>query len=384
MSPGEINHVFNDQFSISTKNITDEGFVQADAIMSRVGIAVYKAGEFEDFKSFGASNADDDIRVYRPEETLFNDTTLKSFSNKPVTLGHPINGEVNSKNAKRLSVGSIGDNVTRSGDMMKSRITITDEDAINSMDAGTKFLSVGYQGKIIAEKGITDSGESYDAKLIFMKGNHVALTDSPRAGIQCKVLDEKQKKRVKMSKVKIKGIEVEINDSAYQAVTTLLDSYEEVAAQADSLQETINALNESIAALNEEKVNLTANLDALRSELEGMSNDETALNEKVDEKVELIDSVRQYIPNFKFSGKTEREIKEEVIKSFNDSFIGEGKSNEYIAARMDAAIENANKYRNGSSVISKINDSAIHGQQKISIHDIKQQRIQELNKRGNK
>jgi len=362
MTTNEVNHNFSDSFQISSRIITDEGFVQADAIMSKVGIAEYHAGEFGNYKDFGASSPEEKIRVYRPASTLFNDATLKSFSNKPVTLGHPAGGEVNSKNAKSVSVGTIGDIISKDGDSMKSRITITDQKAIDEMESGKSFLSIGYKGKIIVEKGMTDSGENFDAKLVFMKGNHVALTERPRAGEDCKVIDEK-KEVLNMSKVKINGIDVSINDEAVQAVSTLIDSNSQKESK-------ILELEEKVKTLNDEKTKLEASNEVIKQKLESL-NDEDLINSKVQERINLVDSVSKYIPEFEFSGKTDREIKVAAIKHFNDSYDDTDKCDVSVSATLEASIfYGKSKKESHSEVVKKINDSA------FSKGEVQQQKTQ--------
>jgi hypothetical protein len=324
MSSEFISHSFNDiQDFSNTREITDEGFIRTDARMSRVGIAEYMAGEFGNFELFGVDSSKDIIRVYRPSETLFNDSTLRSFEGKPVTNNHP-DGNVNPKNAKDVQVGHIGDNVRRDDDSMRARLTITDESAINAINEGKVGLSIGYSGELKIQKGITDDGEKFDAVLTNMKGNHVALTNSPRAGIKCKLLDENLHKieGKKMTTVNFSGKDVEVSDQASQ---TLNDDLKEMKVKCKSL-------SDEVASLKKDKEVLSGTVDALKEQI----SDSESFDLAVSERVELIDSVRRFLPDdFEFSGKSEREINIEFIKKIHPDFIADEKSDEYLRARAD-------------------------------------------------
>ena len=336
---------FTDIQRISTRTITDEGFMQADADLSMTGVVEYMAAEFNDYQQFGASDPDDIIRVYRPPDTLFQDSTLKSFANKPVTNGHPVEGKVTPKNARREQIGHIGDSVNRRGNSIRGRLTITDENAIKDVQNGILGLSVGYNGRIVAEKGFTGEGEQYDAVLQTMVGNHVALTDNPRAR-DARILDSKKRNKT-MSKVKINGIEVDVNDSAMQAVQTLID-------QSEADQKEMEVLKAKLAKMADERKEIEAQI----KKLSGERNDE-AIEKKVQARLALVDSIHKVLPEFDCNNKTAKEIKIAFVHSFNDTFNAEDKSNDYIDASFDTALTFASQAKKEDKESDKYGDRRI-------------------------
>ena len=121
-----------DKIGISARTFTDEGFLIVEsARIARSGIQEYFAGEL------GLNDRDpfDVIKIYRPEEEVFNQDSMKSFSNKPVTNNHP-KELVSSKNAKELQVGFSGDDVLKDGIFITTKLTITDQASIDDIESG--------------------------------------------------------------------------------------------------------------------------------------------------------------------------------------------------------------------------------------------------------
>lgn len=343
--------IFSDVSNITTRHVTDEGFLQADALLSHTGVVNYLASEFSNFQEFGKKNINDVIRVYRPPSVIFADDTLNSFSNKIVTNEHPVQGSVNIDNVKDEQVGHIGENVKRSGNFIRAKLTITDRNAINKIQDGTSGLSVGYLGEIKPESGKTPDGQEFDAVLTSMSGNHVALTSNPRAK-DARILDSQKTEVKTMSKVKINDIEVEVNEEAKQPVQTLIDSNASMAEQIKSLKDELKTVNDSKELLAEEVVKLKESL-----------NDEEAIEKMVASKIALVDSIKNYLEEFKPENKSQKEMKIEFVSHFNDSFSAEGKSDEYLDASFETAMVMAKKIKKQEL---EINDSDPYGDKRIN------------------
>jgi hypothetical protein len=58
----------------------------------------------------------------------------------------------------------------------------------------------------------------------------------------------------------------------------------------------------------------------------------------VQDRLDLIDSVREHISNYDASGKNTKEIKADLIRELDEEFEMEEKSDEYINARFDGAL----------------------------------------------
>lgn len=172
---------------------TPEGYlVCQNAILARTGPQDYYKSEI--YLEFDGE--DELISVDRKSEQVFNDKTLSSFENKPVTNEHP-NESVTVDNYKNYAIGYVRDvrkSVYNSQDVIIGNLVITDPTAISEIESKERYeLSCGYD---------CDITEGDNPEQINIRGNHVALCKEGRAGI-AKIrdsydLDKKEfKKRVR-------------------------------------------------------------------------------------------------------------------------------------------------------------------------------------------
>lgn len=168
----------------STRTLTPEGYLQATAAVTRVGVQMYPASDF-------GIDSDEEIGVLRPAETVFHPETIESLKMKPIVLLHP-EQDVDSTNHSRLSIGSVGEKVEAiDGERLGASIQITD-DAIVKQILGREIeeLSLGYEVFIISEEG-NFSGKNYVYKMDGpMLNNHLAVVPEGRCGDSVKILDK--------------------------------------------------------------------------------------------------------------------------------------------------------------------------------------------------
>ena len=151
---------------------TPEGYlICTDAILARTGKQQYLHDEvFHD-------GSNETIDLDRPYDEVFNEKTLASFENKPITVEHP-QEDVNVGNYKDYSVGYVRD--VRQGkvdgtDVIIGNLVITDQEAIDEVESGNMTdLSCGYDCDVV--------GSGNDYKQANIRGNHVALCKEGRAG----------------------------------------------------------------------------------------------------------------------------------------------------------------------------------------------------------
>jgi len=170
-----------DRFKIDSKRIySDEGFLKVPARIGRSGIQEYSAIEM------GMTDREphEKVTVLRPEEEVFSDATLKSFGFKPITNNHPPE-LLDSKNAKKFSVGMSDRKVIRDGDFMATDLNVFDADAIADVEFGKAEISNGYTADIDFTPGVTSDGVQYDAIQRNIRGNHIAIVTRGRAGSDC-------------------------------------------------------------------------------------------------------------------------------------------------------------------------------------------------------
>ena len=291
---------------------TDEGFLVDTPVVARIGIQEYR-------------RADGSIRrEFRPPEEVFHADALASMRGKPITVDHPASGRVTSKDAHRVVVGTMLAEGKQDGDHVRTDITIHSPQAIGDR----RELSLGYTA-VLDETPGEWNGERYDAIQRNIRVNHLSVVKKGRAGVARLNLDSDeedfstQQEQQPMNVIKVKldsGLEydaapevsVELNKLRADATDarTKLDAAQ---AKADALQAKVDAHEDTLKTAREQ-----GRADAMaRLQLE-----DTATKLKVDH-----------------AGKTDREVKEAVIKAVRKDADLAGKSDVYIDAAYDMAVE---------------------------------------------
>lgn len=152
---------------------TDEGYIAAQAIVTKTGVFAYK-------------NADGTTRFeLRHPDEVFLQASLDSMKMIPVTDGHP-EGMVDASNAKDLQIGTVGETITPDGKDILATLRITHEDAIGSIDNGRIELSLGYTTKLVREDG-EYNGQRYTHRQTDIRYNHLSLVDRARVGASARL-----------------------------------------------------------------------------------------------------------------------------------------------------------------------------------------------------
>lgn len=307
---------------------TDEGYLVDTPIVGRVGIQLYK-------------NADGTIRrELRPAEEVFHADSLKSFAGKPVTDEHP--GEpVTAKNAKRLSVGTMQGEGKQDGDNVVAPIIIHDGEMIDKvMKGGKRELSLGYKVDLEETPGVWN-GQEYDAIQRNIRVNHLAIVPRGRAGNARLNLDrhdavsfnpqEENAMPENLSRIRLdSGLEYQAAPEVVVEVEKLRSDKAELTTHVDELQkqlDTVAAERDTLKSQvqSEDKVRSDA-LEAARAEVKARAElDKVAETFKVDG-----------------TGKTDREVKELVIKSVRTDADLTGKSDDYVNAAFDLTVSMKN------------------------------------------
>ena len=326
-----------DRLNITTaREYTDEGFLIVPARISRVGIQEYFASEM------GLTDREptDIIKVFRPEEEVFSEQSLKSFQNKPVTDNHPPE-LVTAKNSKQFSVGHSGPEVFRDGDFAKTILHVTDADAIAKIESGKVELSNGYTADIDWTPGVTPGGEQYDAVQRNIKGNHIAIVERGRAGPSCRVADNLTETgdKVIMAKITIDGVDFEISDQAAQAVGKLQTRLSDTK---HDLEEEKKKLKDKEEEEEDKKKEDKSTNDALQAKVDDalskIPNAET-LDKLVTDRTAVVDSVLKLVPDLKWQGKDAETLRKEVIALKCPDVKMDSVTTAYIDARFDMLVE---------------------------------------------
>ena len=292
-------------------------------IVGRAGIQLYK-------------NADGTVRrEFRPPEEVFNSDSLNSFVGKPITDGHPAE-MVNAKNAKSLLVGAIHTEGKQDGENVVAGITIHDADMIDKvMNGGKRELSLGYKVDIEEIAGEWN-GQQYDAIQRNIRINHLAIVPRGRAGNARLNLDRLDAESVitgenmpeNLSRIRLdSGLEYQAAPEVVVEVEKLRSDKAELTTRADSLQKQLD----TVAAERDTLKSQVASADKVRSDALAAARAEVKARAELDKVAEA----------FKVdgAGKTDREIKEAVIKSKRADADLSGKSDDYINAAFDLTVE---------------------------------------------
>lgn len=294
---------------------TDEGFLVDSPIVARVGIQEYR-------------RADGTIRrELRLPQEVFAPEALASMRGKPVTVGHPASGKVTSATAHRVTVGTMLSEGRQDGNNVRVDMVIHSPDAIGD----NRELSLGYTAHLDETPGVHPEFGPFDATQTGLHINHISVVKQARAGRIARLnLDGNedffnQQEQTTMTTVKVKldnGIEYDAAPEVSVELAKLRSDasgaqskLDAVTAQRDTLQAKVDAQKDEI-----EKAKAQGRADAL----ERLNLEATATKFKVDHK-----------------DKTDREVKEAVIKAVRKDADLKDKSDVYVDAAFDMAIEQA-------------------------------------------
>lgn len=168
---------------ITHREYTDEGFLKVPGRVARTGIQEYLAREL---------GLDGDpnriVRVYRPEDEVFNDSSLSTYDGATVTNDHP-KDLVTAKNYKAVTVGEVRGAGRRDGDFVVCDLIIKDQKTIDDINAGKCELSAGYTAEYVHGPGTTADGQDYEYTQRNIIINHQAVVTKARAGGIARVFD---------------------------------------------------------------------------------------------------------------------------------------------------------------------------------------------------
>ena len=328
--------------------ITSAGYMRADAYVARVGVQEYREPD-------GSVR-----RELRLPEEVFHADALESFSGVPVTDDHPP-AMLSPENARQHARGNLGE-PRPEGNFLRAPMVVTDAALIAKMKAGKTQISCGYTCDLEMSPGEW-RGKPYDAIQRNIRGNHVAVVDVGRAGPEVRArmdaflegLREDAKdpsgeaglphprdgasrisqtdghdavKERPMRKIKIDGVEYEVTEQVAQA----LDKEREAQA---AREKTMKADADKATARADQAEGDLAKERAARKDAE----DPAKLREKIAARVALEQVAAKHLgADAKLDAMSDREVKVAVIKKLAGADLGADRSDDYVAARFDAAV----------------------------------------------
>lgn len=323
--------------------VTDaDGFLRDSPIVARTGIYIYQQPD-------GTI-----IREYRPPEEVFDTDSEASFVGKPIVVGHPASGIVNSDTVQDLAIGTI-----LSSGYQKDETNIACDIVIHNPSAiGEKRgLSLGYRVDIEEAPGITPDGQQYDVIQRNIRINHLAVVDRGRAGAKARLNldgDEIIEGVETKMKIKIDSVDFEVDEKIANYVNSLQNKEENARVKLDTANTELKSVKEQNTALKADADDKKAKLDAMTAERDGLkakvdaadAEKEKAVKEAVEavkadmqERAELEETAK-IAKVEKTDGLTNAELKEGIVKAaFGESFKLDGVSDAYINGAYSAAKE---------------------------------------------
>lgn len=292
---------------------TSEGFLICRNVpIARIGKQDYLARELQ---LDGDPNKM--VSVNRYEQDVFDKATLASFEGKPVTDGHP-SESVAPENFGRLAKGHV-QNVRREGDYIVADLYVNDANLISDIQNGVKKeVSCGYLCNY------EEDGDGY--KQTHIRGNHVAVVQSGRAGHEVAIKDaaaetaeERTKVMSKFSKAVLTAFGVAAKDAKEEELEeltalaqTALDSEPAVPAEeAPEAEEKEVPAEEKEAAADEEVIEEKAEEEEVKDEMVEKAPKGDDLGTKLDKVIEMLSEVLKK----KTEDEDPEEAKDEDISS---------------------------------------------------------------------
>jgi hypothetical protein len=349
---------------------TPQGFVRVDARLTRTGIFTYHQG-------------DTVVRELRPADEVFRSDSLKSIAGAPVMDLHP--GElgaapfVGPENARALAIGFAGEEATTDGEFVTARLTITDAKAIAGLKDGTrKEISLGYTCDVDATPGM-HNGKRYDAIQRNIIVNHIALGPPGwgRARPEvCLRLDSKDAVQEMNSSYRRKDLAGSADNTENSAVGsdaqaspnmatitlngTEFEVSEELKAPiAAEFEKRENKASDSEATGSSSNGDKTSDrLDSLKRELAKErklrqdAQDPKVIEARVMERLRLLRQCQTVLGDVRLDGKSDREMKELVVKSAHPDAEFSMRSQAYIDGMLEAVVGQAAKKEDSLALAS--------------------------------
>ncbi len=334
----------------------DNGMMKVPARVGKVGVQNYinARGEVE--------------RVYRPADEVFKADSIATFDGVALVNDHPTidNSTVTAKNVKRLQVGTVM-NPAADGDYLGAMLMIADADAVALVDAGKQQLSCGYFCERVKEAGVYTDAEGmahpYDFVQRNIRGNHVAIVDVGRAGPDVRiqldseaavmteaVFENKPASGPKVAiveKLTVDGFEFEISPLGKTVLAKRDALTAELLKQGEAKVAELQTKCDKQAAVCDSQAGeikqLKADLDAAPAKLKAAADARAALNSAASNVLGK---------EIKLDSMSAAELRLAVIKKASPEIKLEGKSEAYLDAAFDLAVESYSKRNLASEAVA--------------------------------
>jgi len=327
--------ILTDRMTFDAPKRTKEGYMAVRAKAARSGVYDYLGAEVDPTGSKFKST--DTVRVYRPEDEVFDAASVRSFIMRPITNNHPTEA-VTADNWSKLAKGVVAGAI-RDGDHLAFDLVFMDAAIVSDIQSGKRELSNGYSTDLVFQSGTAPDGAMYDAIQKSIVGNHVALVDRGRAGPSCAigVCDAISSDQVNsimanlgdkkpMKTILVDGHSVEVSDAAEIAIANLnakLADAAKVTADLATANTTISTLTASVSAKDGE-------IAVLKQAVADATITPAKLDQLVADRTAVVDAATKIFPALDAKGKTTEAIRKEAVshklgdaaKTMDDAAIG--------------------------------------------------------------
>lgn len=322
--------------------LTDEGYIRANAVVTRTGIFLYR-------------NEDGSIRrELRHPDDVWDEDSIASMELIPVTNNHPEEKLVNAENFKRLAIGYTGESIKKDGDYILANVVISDQDGVNWIkNQGRKELSLGYTVDLHPESG-SYKGESYDFRQKNIRYNHLAIVNQARAGGEARIaLDHNdtveiltEVKEMAKKKIKIDEEEVMVEPQTADYVERLLDDLKNLEEEKKRVDDEIKMIRDKLERTEAERDSYKERMDDPK-EKNGATTaeakmDAASFDRAVKERVKILKCAEETLEKSKrtnLDSMSDLEIKKSIIASCRKNISLDGKSPAYIEAMFDTILD---------------------------------------------
>lgn len=298
------------------------GCLRVDAYLTRTGVFTYR-------------NPDGtERREYRPPTEVFKADSLGTFAMVPVTDDHPPE-MVTASNAKQYLRGTTGEAVRQDGDRVACTMMITDAELVSKIEAGKVEVSCGYETDLREEPGVTPDGQRYDAVQTNIRGNHVAVVTTGRAGPEV---------RIRLDHASMVMHTLDHPPTERSTMDEILKQLKEATERAAAEKSRADAAEKQCEELRASAASEKARADGLVKDLESERKQRTDAAAEVPALVKArVELVTQAAPILKadVTAMSDRDIKVAVVKKVDGEDIAADAHVEYVNGMFKGALKRA-------------------------------------------
>jgi len=176
-----------DALTLDAPRRTAAGYLAVRARASKTGVYQYSGREVDPDNAHGLRDRAF-VNVLRDEATVFDESAVRTFIGKPITIDHP-SVAVTAQNWKDHARGTVM-GALRDGDHLAFDLLLMDAAAIADVEAGKVQVSNGYNAELAFGDFTAPDGTKCEARQARISdGNHVAIVDRARGGDSCRLGD---------------------------------------------------------------------------------------------------------------------------------------------------------------------------------------------------